>query len=37
MIELINSSEDPSVQYLETPDGLRLILRDGAYVGWYLP
>ena len=37
MFEVICSCEDPSVKYLEMPDGLRLILRDGQYVGWYLP
>ena len=31
----ITSCEDESVQYLEFPDGIRLISQDGEYVGWY--
>ena len=34
---IITSCEDPHTQYAEFPDGLRLIYRDGKYVGWYLP
>ena len=29
-----NSCEDPSTVYLCFPD-IRLIFRDGEYVGWY--
>lgn len=29
--------DDECTVYLETPDGLRLIIREGKYVGWYLP
>lgn len=35
--QFIDSSEDPAIKYLDMPDGLRLISRDGKYVGWYLP
>lgn len=31
------SCEDPETQYADLPDGLRLIYREGKYVGWYLP
>jgi hypothetical protein len=34
---VIQSVEDKNTQYWEFPDGLRLIFRDGKYVGWYLP
>ena len=30
------SCEDSETMYVEYP-GLRLILREGKYVGWYLP
>lgn len=30
------SCEDPSTVYEEYPD-IRLIFRDGEYVGWYIP
>lgn len=36
-MKMIESCEDPSTIYMELPDGLRLIIRDGKYVGWYLP
>lgn len=36
VIDLIRSVEDPSTEYLCFPD-IRLIFRDGKYVGWYLP
>lgn len=32
----IQSCEDPNTMYFEFPDGLRLIYRDGEYVGWYV-
>lgn len=35
--KLIQSCEDKGTEYLETPDGLRLIFRDHKYAGWYLP
>lgn len=35
--EVSRNPEDPAVLYLESPDGLRLIFRDGVYVGWYTP
>lgn len=34
--KLIASCEDPSTVYLDFPD-IRLIFRDGEYVGWYRP
>ena len=30
------SCEDPRTVYLDFPD-VRLIFRDGEYVGWYVP
>ena len=36
-LAVTTSCEDESVQYADFPDGLRLIFRDGEYVGWYLP
>lgn len=30
------SCEDKNTTYITFPDGLRLILRDGKYDGWYL-
>lgn len=30
------SCEDASTKYMEFPDGLRLIFREGKYVGWYV-
>lgn len=35
--EISVSCEDPETQYADLPDGLRLIYREGKYVGWYLP
>ena len=35
--KMIQDCEDESKTYAEFPDGLRLIFRDGVYVGWYLP
>lgn len=35
--KLIQSCEDKDTEYLETPDGLRLIFRDHKYAGWYMP
>lgn len=32
----IQSCEDPSTIYAEFPDGLRLIFREGKYVGHYI-
>ena len=34
---IITSCEDSTTQYVDCPDGLRLIYREGTYVGWYLP
>ena len=31
------SCEDPNTIYIELPDGLRLIFREGEYVGHYIP
>ena len=36
MCKKIVSCEDASTKYLEFPDGLRLIFREGKYVGWYV-
>lgn len=36
-LAVTTSCEDESVQYADFPDGLRLIFRDGEYMGWYLP
>ena len=30
------SCEDPTVKYVDLPGGLRLIFREGKYVGWYV-
>jgi hypothetical protein len=30
------SCEDPNTEYITFPDGLRLIIRGGEYVGWYV-
>ena len=35
--DLIPDPEDPRTSYVETHDGLRLIFREGKYVGWYTP
>ena len=35
-MKVITSCEDPNIMYIEFPD-IRLIFRDGKYVGWYLP
>ena len=35
-LELTTSCEDENTQYLTFPDGLRLIFREGEYVGWYV-
>lgn len=35
--EVITSCEDQNTLYLEFTDGLRLIFRDGKYVGHYIP
>ncbi len=32
---LVQDPEDPNIQWLEFPDGLRLIFRNGKYIGWY--
>ena len=34
-LEVIQNPEDEDVLYLEFPDGLRLVFREGNYVGWY--
>lgn len=36
MCKKIVSYEDVNTKYLEFPDGLRLIFREGKYVGWYV-
>ena len=36
MCKKIVSCEDASTKYLDFPDGLRLIFREGQYVGWYV-
>ena len=33
----IQSCEDPETEYIDFPDGLRLIFRNDVYAGWYLP
>ena len=33
---IMTSCEDPSTTYICLPD-IRLIFRDGRYVGWYNP
>lgn len=35
--KVTTSCEDPTTQYADFPNGLRLIYREGRYVGWYLP
>jgi hypothetical protein len=35
-VKLISSCEDPNTAYLALPD-IRLIFREGEYVGWYIP
>ena len=35
-VRVIDSCEDPRTQYIEFPDGLRLIIRDGKYDGHYV-
>lgn len=35
-MNVIVSCEDPSTVYIDFPD-VRLVFRDGKYVGWYLP
>ena len=34
--KMIQSCEDTNTLYFEFPDNLRLIYRDGEYVGWYV-
>lgn len=34
--KVFKSAEDNDTYYWEFPDGLRLIFREGKYVGWYL-
>ena len=36
MCKKIVSCEDVNTKYLAFPDGLRLIFREGKYVGWYV-
>lgn len=36
MIIWTTSCEDSNTKYLTFKDGLRLIFREGKYVGWYL-
>ena len=33
---VIRSAEDPNTVYIEAPDGLRVIFRNGIYDGWYV-
>lgn len=35
-LKMIESCEDDMKSYIETSDGLRLIFREGKYVGWYV-
>lgn len=35
-IRVSTSCEDPNTTYLTFPDGLRLIIRENRYVGWYV-
>lgn len=35
-MNVITSCEDSNTVYLDFPD-IRLIFREGKYVGWYLP
>lgn len=35
-IRVSTSCEDPNTTYLTFPDGLRLRINDGKYVGWYV-
>ena len=37
MFKFIQSCEDTNVFYLETIGGIRAIIRDGEYIGWYNP
>ena len=30
------SCEDPNTEYITFPYGLRLIIREGKYAGWYV-
>lgn len=34
--EVASSCEDPNTEYITFPDGLRLIIREGKYAGWYV-
>lgn len=34
--EVTTSCEDENTMYFTFPDGLRLIIRNGEYVGWYV-
>lgn len=34
---MVPDAEDPKTAYCEMPDNLRLIFREGKYVGWYTP
>ena len=36
-VKFVNSEEDPNTKYMELPDGLRLIFRNGTYDGYYDP
>ena len=35
-VHFVDSCEDPNTVYVEFPDGLRLIIRDGKYEGHYV-
>ena len=36
-VKFVQSPEDANTKYMELPDGLRLIFRNGEYAGWYIP
>ena len=36
IVKVIASCENPGTVYIDFPD-IRLIFRDGEYVGWYRP
>lgn len=36
-VKFVRSEEEPNTKYMELPDGLRLIFRNGTYDGYYDP
>lgn len=36
-VKFVKSEEDANTKYMELPDGLRLIFRNGEYAGYYDP